>query len=237
MKKNILGVIIDDVNISQAVGVVESWLSPANQGKKYFIVTPNPEIIMMARNDKELKEIINNASLRVPDGVGLKLSGDIVCNTPGIDLMEHMIKLSQDNGFTVGFLGGKEGVANKASECLKKKYPKLNVVFAWSGGQVDVNGEMIGKGFNAFPKTDILFVAFGPPKQEKWIAKNLDKIPVKVAMGVGGSFDIISGNIPRASKWIRKLRFEWLFRLVIEPWRIKRQLTLLKYLWLLTINK
>ena len=82
-----------------------------------------------------------------------------------------------------------------------------------------------------FPEIDLLFVAFGQVKQEKWIAKNLPKIPVKVAMGVGGSFDEISGRVPRPPKWISNLGLKWLFRLVAEPWRIKRQLALLKFAW------
>lgn len=231
MKKHVLGLKIDDVNINQALQTVESWFK---KGGKYYIVTPNPEILVMAQQDKELKEIINQADLAVPDGVGLKLSGDIVCNTPGIDLMERLIKLASEKGFTAGFLGGWEGVATKTAECLRKKYPKLKISYVSSGGNINENGEMERVKEDKIPNTDLLFVAFGPPKQEKWIYKNLPKIPVKIAMGVGGSFDLISGEVPRAPKWLRNLGLEWLFRLFIQPWRIKRQLMLVKYLWLLT---
>lgn len=232
MKKNILGVKVDDVSLDEVLKIVDGWL--VNKGKHY-IVTPNPEIVMMAQKDAELKNIINNADLGIPDGIGLKLAGDIVCNTPGIDLMERIIELAQDKGFTTGFLGGRDNVAKKVVECLSKIYPKLKITFAESGGEVDENGRLL-KLFKIL-KCDFLFVAFGPPKQEKWIAKNLDKIPVKVAMGVGGSFDVISGMVPRAPIFIRKLGFEWLFRLMLQPWRIKRQLKLLKFVWLLTKRK
>lgn len=233
VKKNILGVRIDDVSLDQAVGIVDGWLSESHKpfGKaqdKRYIVTPNPEIIMMAQKDQKLKNILNEADLAIPDGVGLKLTTDIVCNTPGIDLMERIIKLAEDKGFTIGLLGGRDGVANKCAECLKKKYPNLKKSFADSGGEVDQEGKLLKP--LKLPKCDILFVAFGPPKQEKWIADNLSKIPVKVAMVVGGSFDYLSGKVPRAPKWVRKLGFEWLFRLMIQPWRIKRQLALIKYL-------
>lgn len=236
MKKTILGIKIDDVNLDQAVDMVKGWLS---KGGKYYIVTPNPEIVVMAQKDSELKNIINKADLAIPDGIGLKLFTDIVCYTPGIDLMEQIIKLAADLGFTTGFLGGREGIAKRASECLLRKYPKLKVSFVSDGGIINEKGEMIGetqKNKNSLntkyliPDTDILFVAFGPPKQEKWIAKNLEKLPVKVAMGVGGSFNVFGGNVPRAPLWVRNLGFEWLFRLVIEPWRIKRQLALLKFI-------
>ena len=89
---------------------------------------------MMAQKDQELKNILNKADLAVPDGRGLKLSGDIVCNIPGIDLMEKIIKMAADQGFTTGFLGGREEVAKQTADCLKKKYPKLKVIFAESGG-------------------------------------------------------------------------------------------------------
>ena len=86
-------------------------------------------------------------------------------------------------------------------------------------------------------KVDILFVAFGSPKQEIWIADNLNKIPAKVVVGVGGSFDFISGKVPRAPKFVRNLGLEWLFRLIIQPWRIKRQLSLLEFIYLVIREK
>ncbi len=245
---NLLGVKIDDVSIPEIADIVKEWLSKPG---KYYIITPNPEIVVMAQKDLELKKIINEADLAIPDGRGLKLSGDIVCNSPGIDVLEALVKLAADLAVTVGFLGGEEGVAKKTAECLQKKYKNLKVIFAESGGEIDNNGNVIARNkvtkqssqeiatpFGlAMTKTDLLFVAFGPPKQEKWIAKNLDKLPIKVAMGVGGSFDYISGKTYRAPVLIRKLGFEWLFRLVLQPWRIKRQLALLEYIWLLTRSK
>ncbi len=248
MKKNILGIKIDDVNTTQAVEVVKGWL--LNPGKHY-IVTPNPEIVMMAQKDKELKSIINNADLAIPDGVGLKLATDIENTSPGIDVMEELVKMASVCGFTTGFLGGRGQIAEATSERLRKKYPKLKVSFAESGGEVDNNGNVIARsettkqsilrlprpfGARNDESIDLLFVAFGPPKQEKWIAKNLKNLDVKVAMGVGGAFDYLSGRVPRAPKWVRRLGFEWLFRLIIQPWRIKRQLSLVKFVWLLVMS-
>lgn len=236
MKKDVLGVKIDDVSIEQVVETVGKWL---NSHGKYCIVTPNPEIVVMAQKDKELKKIINNADLAIPDGVALKLAPDIVCHSPGIDVMEQLVKMASEKGFTTGFLGGRDEVAKETAERLKRKYPKLKVSFAESGGEIDDQGNMLTD-YHGPPKgktTDLLFVALGPPKQEKWMAKNLKKLDVKVAMGVGGAFDYISGSIPRAPKWMRVLGLEWLFRLAVQPWRIKRQLALLKYIWLLTRGK
>lgn len=235
MKKSILGIKIDDVASGKVVEIVEKWMG----GKtKHCIVTPNPEIVVMAQKDKELKKIINNADLAIPDGIGLKLATDIENTSPGVDVMEELVKMASDKGFTVGLLGGKKGVAEKCAERLLRKYPKLKVIFAESGGEVSKDGKLL-----KYPKSlkllncDLLFVAFGPPKQEKWIAKNLKKLDVKVAMGVGGAFDFLSGRILRAPKWMSKLGLEWLFRLAVQPWRFKRQFVLLKYIWLLTKGK
>lgn len=230
MKEDVLGVKIDDVTIDEVVEVVERWM----MGKtKHYIVTPNPEIVAMAQEDEELKNIINSADLAIPDGAGLKLSGEIVMTTPGIDVMEKLVSMCAEKGFTVGFLGGRRDVAKKTSECLRKKYKNLKVTFA-TGGEVSKGGG--GGNLGDLGKMDLLFVAFGPPKQEKWIAKNLDKLNVKVAMGVGGAFDFLSGKVPRAPRWMRNSGLEWLFRLIIQPWRIKRQLALIKFIWLLVVS-
>lgn len=220
MKVDILGVKINDVNMPEALSVVEKWIW--NPGKHY-IVTPNPEMIVAAKYDPVFKKILNVADLSIPDGSGLKLSGKIKNILAGTDFMEKLIELASEKAFTTGFLGGKDRVAKRCAECLLQKYPKLKVSFA-SG---DTNAKI--------PPCDLLFVALGHKKQEKWIAQNLERIPVHVAMGVGGAFDYISGEVPRAPFWVRDLGLEWLFRLIIQPWRIKRQLALLKYLWLLLL--
>ncbi|MDO8576736.1 MAG: WecB/TagA/CpsF family glycosyltransferase [Candidatus Daviesbacteria bacterium] len=255
MKVDILGVKIDDLNVAEALLVVEKWIW--NPGKHY-IVTPNPEFLVAAQKDPVFKKILNDADLSIPDGRGLKLSGRIKNTFPGTDFMESLVILASEKGFVVGFLGGGDGVAKKTAECLKKKYSGLKVAFAENGGVVNDDGNVVARrvypelvegrqstegdpssafgGLRMTGGVDILFVAFGHIKQEKWIAANLKNIPVKIAMGVGGAFDYLSGSVPRAPKWIRGLGFEWLFRFFIQPWRIKRQLALLKYLWLLLLS-
>lgn len=276
MKKDILGVKIDDLSMSEALDLVQKWvwqLGPdsrqsRNRGsstneirrEKHYIVTPNPEIIVAAQKDQIFKEILNKADLAIPDGAGLKLSGRIKNTFAGVDFMEALVKRAAEKGFTVSFLGGREGVAEKCSERLKKRYPNLKVVYAGSGGEVDMEGIEVGskqslrpdglekwdleslksrnldQGIkNSIPPTDILFVAFGHLKQEKWIAANLDEVPAHVMMAVGGAFDYLSGSVLRAPEWIRGIGLEWLFRLAMQPWRIKRQLALIKYLALLAL--
>lgn len=231
MQVNILGVKIDDVTQEEATQKIINWVKT---GGKHYVVTPNPEFIVAAQADLEFKDIINRSDLSIPDGIGLRLTGKVVNRVTGTDLMFALIEIASQQGFSIGLLGGKDGVAQKSGEILRKKYPNLKITLAQEGGEVAFDGNTqsaLSVGY--MPPTDILFVAFGHGKQEKWIAQNLPSIPVKVAMGVGGAFDYISGNVPRAPKFLRQIGLEWLFRLVLQPWRIKRQLALIKYLWLL----
>lgn len=195
--------------------------------RKYFVVTPNPEILVFASKHESFRTILNKADVSLPDGAGLvwaaKLIGKKVKDRiAGVDLMEKLCERVSKGTEIVGFLGGRNNVAEEAAECLQKKYPGLKVGFAggeWPSTPVT-------------PQLDILFVAYGFPKQEEWIYQNLEKIPVTVAMGVGGAFDYLSGNVPRAPKVVRNLGFEWLFRLIVQPWRIKRQLALIEFMYL-----
>lgn len=209
-----------------------------NGGKKLKIFTPNPEILMYARNHPEFKTVLNEASVNLPDGVGLLLASKLLglslkSRITGTDFLESLCgvvskenlvrKRSKKSLISIGFFGGRANVAKVTSECLQKKYSGLEVLYAdseWE--QAKLQGKHI----------DILFVAMGFPKQEKWISENMGKIPVNVAMGVGGAFDYIGGFVPRAPRLLRTLGLEWLFRLMVEPWRIKRQLQLIPFVLL-----
>ena len=200
--------------------------------KPYYIVTPNPEMIVLASKNLEFRKVLNNARIASNDGVGLAIAGQILGNplterTTGVDLMENLCKRVADWPITVGFLGGGPGVAEMASECLKQKYPGLKVSFA----REETNQQ------EKIPATDILFVALGAPKQEFWMSEHLGKIPVRVMMGVGGAFDYISGKVPRAPRLVRSFGFEWLFRLFIQPWRWRRQLALIAFMWMVVKEK
>lgn len=203
------------------------------EGKgKTFITTPNPEIIMYARRHADFMKILNSADIALPDGVGVPVASRLthkgsIKRIAGVDFMERLCKMAANSAIynsksvvSIGLFGGVPGIAELTRECLQKKYSGLVVPYAsdtWDAHQLR------GK------KLDILFVAMGFPKQEKWIYENLEKIPAKVVMGVGGSFDFISGKTSRAPKVVRKVGFEWLYRLVNQPWRIKRQLALVSF--------
>jgi len=215
-----------------------------------LVVTPNSEQVVQAQQDDVFRSILNKSDLALPDGVGivlasrlLKIAGfkekSIKKRVSGVDVMEKLCKVVSEKGLKVFLLGGKGGVAELAAQRLKKRYSGLQVK-AFAGSQAveketrEELGESLARvnGFN----TDVLFVGFGAPMQEKWVWENLDKLRVKVVMVVGGSFDVIAGNVRRAPKWMRAVGLEWLWRLTQEPWRWRRQLRLLKF-WRLVLKE
>lgn len=221
----ILGIKISDLSLESILEEVRKWLK--NGERKHYIVTPNSEILVHAQKNKEFAKILDDADLALPDGIGVVLASkflgrEISERITGVDFMKNLCQIAQKEGFTIGLIGGGPAIAVKARECLLKMYPRLRIVLAQEEWDGDFKNTQI----------DILFVAFGAPRQEIWISKNLKKLPVKVAIGVGGAFDYLSGRVPRAPKWVQNLGFEWLFRLIRQPWRIKRQLALLKFVWL-----
>jgi N-acetylglucosaminyldiphosphoundecaprenol N-acetyl-beta-D-mannosaminyltransferase len=265
-KQSILGVGITN---ETKTNILEHVLKVLHAGgKKLFITTPNPEILVYAQKHLSYRDKLNSADIALPDGVGLMLASKLMAKGlierfTGVDFIEELCKVSREPRFnrgekplSMGFLGGRGRVAERTAECLKVKYPWIEVGFvgeSWSGGVPDAgpvgrhpvpmsslrSGHSNGDPTSATRSAsiDILFVAYGFPKQEEWIYDNLDRLPVKAAMGVGGAFDYISGSVPRAPKVMRNIGLEWLFRLLIQPWRLKRQLALLTFLRLVIAQR
>lgn len=205
------------------------------QHKSYYIVTPNPEMIVLANNDSGFKTTLNGAHIALCDGMqlyraamflGVPLKERII----GTNFVEKLCEKVANRPITVGFLGGGKKIAEKVSECLRQKYPGLKVVFAESEWE-----EFLPT--SEQPAIDILFVALGFPKQEEWMAKHVEKIPVKVMMGVGGALDQIVDPSLRPPEWIHSVGLGWLYRLIREPWRIKRQIRLVSFANLVLQNK
>lgn len=231
-KEKILGI---DVSILDYKKLEKSVEKDIKDNKKSFIVAINPEKILKARKDSNLKELLNSATYQIPDGIGVIYAskiqkGKIKSRVTGIDCMEMLCELSNKKGYKIFMYGAKEKVIIKAKEKLEEKYPKIKIVGTINGYEPD--NEKIIKAINK-SKADIIFVAMGSPKQELWITNNMDKLCVKIYQGVGGSFDVLSGNIKRAPKWIQDNGLEWLYRLVKEPKRIFRQMKLFKFLLLM----
>lgn len=214
----ILGIRVHDVTMDEAVARVGEFV---RSGGAHMIVTPNPEMCLAGERDAEFRDILNRADLAIPDGFGLLLAARFL-GTPlrervtGVDLLERIAEESMRRGWRVYLLGGDPGIAARAARTLQGHFPSVLIVGADDGGKG--TAERIRAA-----NPDILFVAFGQVKQEKWIAENISNLPsVKVAMGVGGAFDFLAGKARRAPKMVRAAGLEWLWRLCVEPWRARR---------------
>jgi N-acetylglucosaminyldiphosphoundecaprenol N-acetyl-beta-D-mannosaminyltransferase len=230
VKKNILGIQVSDVTEDDVLKYIFDRLEKKEDS--FYIVTPNPEMIMLAQREDGFRKILNQAEISLCDGVGLYLASRILKKAikrriTGVDILDRICKESVRKPVSIGFLGGGKGIAERAAECLKKKYPGLEIPFAgeeWEEKRIE-NGKS--------QLIDVVFVAYGAPKQEKWMVENLHTGKYKVAIGVGGAFDYLSGSVTRAPKIVRSLGFEWLYRLIRQPWRWRRQLALLAFIWLI----
>ncbi|QSZ27646.1 WecB/TagA/CpsF family glycosyltransferase [Aceticella autotrophica] len=227
---NIFGVPIDKVTMKDAVKRTEDFLK---EDRLHIVATPNAEIIMMAQKDEEYKDILNKTDLNVPDGSGVVFASKVYKEelperVAGFDLMMELLRIADKKEQKIYLLGAAPDVIKKTYENLKKKYPGINIVGIHDGYFKDFQEEGIIKEINS-KNPDIIFVALGAPKQEKWIFKNRNILNARLAIGVGGSFDVLAGKVKRAPEIYRKLGMEWLYRLKKEPWRYKRMMVLPKF--------
>jgi len=233
----ILDVKIDKVCFDDAY---QKFISFMMDDELKMIFTPNSEIIMKAQEDKEFKDILNKGDLVIPDGVGLLIASkinhlDLPERIPGIDLMGKMLEYCNRSDKSIYILGGKPEIAEKAGEKIKEKYPNIIITGTQDGYYNEKDELKILDCINE-AKPDILFVALGAPKQEKWIYKYRKVLNVKVAMGVGGAVDVWSGNSKRAPKIYQKLGLEWLYRFIRYPSRIGRIWAIPKFLFKVITN-
>lgn len=236
MKENILGI---DVSVTTYEELKTSVENDILNNHKSFVVAINPEKVLKARKNADLKMLLNNATYQIPDGVGIVYAskikkGKINSRITGIDCMDMLCKLSNEKGYKIFMYGAKKEVIEKARFALKEKYKNINIVGTVDGYEKD-NSKIIDE-INS-SQADIIFVALGSPKQEQWIANNIGTLCVKIYQGVGGSFDVISGNIKRAPAWMQNHGLEWLYRLAKEPKRVFRQVALLKFILLMLLEK
>ncbi|SHE75274.1 N-acetylmannosaminyltransferase [Thermoanaerobacter uzonensis DSM 18761] len=235
---DIFGVPIDRVTMKQAVEILKNFLQ---EDRLHIVATPNAEIVMMAQKDKEYMEILNNTDLNVPDGSGIVFASKVFKNplserVAGFDLMMEFIKDISSRNIKIYLLGSAPQIAEQARVNLEKLYPSVKIVGTHHGYFTDEEENKIIEEINN-KGAEVLFVALGAPKQEKWIYKNRNKLKVKIAMGVGGSFDVIAGKAKRAPYLYRKLGLEWLYRLIKEPWRYKRMMALPKFALKVLLHK
>jgi len=190
---------------------------------------------MEARRNPEFAAVLEQADLCMPDGIGLlwaarRLGQTLPERVTGSDGVPMIAQAAAEHGWRLYLLGAAPGVAERAAEILAGCYPGLRVVGTYPGSPADADAPgIIARVRLAHP--DILFVAYGAPKQDLWIAKHRDALAVPVMMGVGGSFDFIVGVQKRAPRWMQRINLEWLYRLISQPWRWRRQLDLPRFVW------
>lgn len=248
-KVEFFGVPLDRINCHQALEYIERFIE---EKKAHFIVTPDTLAILRARKDKQYLEITREADLVTPDGSGILwatgfLDEPLPERITGIDMIKHICHLAVEKEYKLYLLGAKEEVIKRTVDNLEKLFPGIRIVGYHHGYfdsdninikdincksvENDIINDIVSK------KPDFLLVGMGVPKQEIWIFKNKEKIGVPVCIGIGGSFDVISGKIPRAPLWMQNHGMEWIFRLVREPKRLKRTICLPYFIWLVLLAK
>jgi len=234
-KISILGVKVNNLKFKEVEKIIENTLKYKD---KKTIFTPNTEIIMMCQKDLELRKIINSGDLVTPDGIGLIYASKLYRagldeRVTGFDLSMKLLELSKDKDYKVYFLGGKPGIAKRAKLNLEDEVYD-NIIgyhhgYFFNDTKYEKIEENIINKINEL-ETNILFVGFGSPKQEKWISKNINKIKANIIIGNGGTIDVLAGKVNRAPGIYQKLGLEWLYRLIQDPKRIKRQISIPKFL-------
>ncbi len=224
---NILGVWVHDCDLDAAMQVIERFIQQ-EPARLHQVCTVNPEFVMEARRNPEFRALLNTADLATPDGVGIVLAARLL-GTPlrgratGVAIVERLARLSAKHGFSVFLLGAAPGVAEQAARTLCRRFPGVRITGTYAGSPRDEHlPDILARLRSAAP--DVLLVAYGAPRQDLWIRRHRDQLPasIKLAVGVGGVFDYLSGRAPLAPPLMRRLGLEWLYRLIRQPWRWRR---------------
>jgi len=202
------------------------------------VVSLNPENLVISMGDQEYQNILSQGDLQLIDGMGIALGCDFLkiphgARFTGADFMEKLISDPGLEGLRVLFLGAKANIAERLAVCYGQKQPKKS--FRGIEGFKNIKSpksEEVAKILQVIAdyKPQIIFAAFGSPAQEKWFDRHKGKLSGIICVGVGGAFDFAIGNIPRAPVLMRRTGFEWLYRLILQPWRIGRQMRLFEFL-------
>ncbi|HEY8656155.1 MAG TPA: WecB/TagA/CpsF family glycosyltransferase [Candidatus Limnocylindria bacterium] len=219
---DILGVEFDRVAL---LGATEEILQRLDAGRRTFVITANPEFVMLCRRDPEIAAIAAGADLVIPDGTGALLASRLLGDplpgrAPGRLLVERIAAVGRERDLSLYLLGAAPGIAERAAAALVARHPGLRIAGTHDGDAE--SDEAVAAVAAARP--NLLFVAFGMPKQERWIARHLAALPtVKLAVGVGGSLDYLAGSAKPPPALIHAVGLEWLWRLVRDPKRWRRQ--------------
>ena len=225
---DILGVRVDDVTYAEALTIL---VEAIERRVPRVVTTPNPEFVMLARRDTVFRDVLNRAALNIPDGIGLVLAARLAGarlreHVQGTDLVLKLAEASVTRGYRWFLLGGQGDVGERAARALCARFRGLQVVGAIPGSPLPKDDAATRAVIRAAGRVDVVLVAYGAPRQELWLDRNLTALQIPVGIGVGGVFNYLSGDVPRAPRWVRRLHFEWLHRLITQPWRWRRQLAL-----------
>jgi len=209
------------------------------------VVSLNPENLIISLKDPLFRQIIGEARITINDGVGIVLASRILNGTfvprmTGVDLMQKIIKTAIEGSLRVLLIGGKPKLAEELADCYNRAYPASR--FVGMVGFRDIKAPSPNEEKNilsivAAVRPHLILVAFGSPEQEKWIYANRASLQGITCIGVGGAFDFLGGKVKRAPVFIRRIGLEWLYRLISQPWRWRRQLRLLEFIWLILKEK
>ena len=234
----ILGVNVNSLTMAQAVEAVQQFIA---EKKVALVATANAEMLMRSTQDEELKDILNQADLVVPDGAGTvwaagHLGEPMPERVAGFDLAQELMREAPARGDRIYFFGSAPGVADKAKAKAEELYPGIQEVGGRNGFFSEADEPQIIADIRA-AKPDILLAALGVPKQEKWLKKHMQELQVPVSIGVGGTLDVMAGVMERAPLWMQKAKLEWLFRGLKQPSRAGRLLALPKFVLKVVASK
>lgn len=243
IKKTLLGITIPTETSTIILEQIKKYISTHSQF--CHIVSLNPENIIISQTSIEFKKTIETAQIHIIDGIGVVLAARILGihigeRFTGVDLMQELIVLAQKSRLTVLLIGGGPNLALSLSKCYQRNYPEAKFfgikgfknIYRQTKNEEDKILSIVRSA-----KPNLIFAAFGSPEQELWLVRHKRQFKGIVCMGVGQGFDVAGGLVNRAPTWIQKIGLEWLYRLLTQPWRWRRQLRLIQFMWLILQEK
>ncbi len=227
----LLGVCVDRVTMAQTMAILEAYIL---SGKPHHVVTLDASMCVLARTDSELRNIVLDADLVTPDSVGIlwaarRMGHPLPERVSGVEIVGRMVELAAAKDWRVFLLGAKPGVAEEAARRIQQRYGDRCIAGVHHGYFPPEDDSAVAEMVRA-ASPDVLCVAMGIPKQEKWIARHKNRLGVPVMIGVGGTLDVLSGRVGRAPRWLQQWGLEWAYRVLRNPRKIAKVMTLPRFI-------
>jgi N-acetylglucosaminyldiphosphoundecaprenol N-acetyl-beta-D-mannosaminyltransferase len=234
---DLLGLPISRVTSREALAILAEFV---RAGEPRLVVTADASAVVTAARDADFRAIVKNAALVTPDGAGIlwacrRLGRPLPERVSGVDLMERLCELAGQHGWSAFFYGAAPGVAAEAAASLQARFPGMRIAGSAHGFLSSEEQAALEDQIRA-ARPELLFVAMGIPRQEKWIGSRMQSLGVPVAMGVGGSFDVFAGRVSRAPLWMQRRGLEWLYRLSKNPRKISKVAALPQFVLLVLLR-